>query len=78
MREAERQTTIPETRSVWSTSIRFAIVVIFGVVIWFMPQPEGVSSQAWHLFALFVATINLGKKRVAADESDTPATDPPT
>jgi DASS family divalent anion:Na+ symporter len=26
-------------------------------VIWFSPSPEGVTPQAWHLFAIFVATI---------------------
>jgi DASS family divalent anion:Na+ symporter len=26
-------------------------------VIWFLPSPEGVTPQAWHLFAIFVATI---------------------
>jgi DASS family divalent anion:Na+ symporter len=28
-----------------------------GVVIWFMPTPEGVAPEAWHLLAIFVATI---------------------
>ena len=27
------------------------------VAIWFIPAPEGVVSEAWHLFAIFVATI---------------------
>ena len=31
--------------------------VLFGVGIWFIPVPEGVTPQAWHLFAIFVATI---------------------
>jgi len=28
-----------------------------GVIIWFIPEPEGVDPAAWHLFAIFVATI---------------------
>ena len=28
-----------------------------GVVIWCIPAPEGVTTQAWHLLAIFVATI---------------------
>lgn len=33
------------------------IVLAVGAVIWFMPVPEGLKVQAWHLFAIFVATI---------------------
>ena len=38
------------------------ITVIVGVVIWFAPQPEGIQAMengtaAWHLMAIFVATI---------------------
>ena len=33
------------------------IVVLVGVSIWFMPSPEGITAQGWHLFAIFVATI---------------------
>lgn len=33
------------------------IVVLVGVSIWFMPSPEGITPQGWHLFAIFVATI---------------------
>ena len=35
-----------------------AIAVTIGLIIWFViPVPEGVSPDAWHLLALFVATI---------------------
>ncbi|WP_028357585.1 DASS family sodium-coupled anion symporter [Brackiella oedipodis] len=35
-----------------------AIAVVIGLVIWFaIPIPEGVSPQAWHLLAMFVAVI---------------------
>jgi DASS family divalent anion:Na+ symporter len=33
------------------------IVLLVGVVIWFMPVPAGLKPQAWQLFAIFVATI---------------------
>jgi DASS family divalent anion:Na+ symporter len=44
-------------RSAWSSGIRFGIPLGLAVVIWFLPPPEGVTTQAWHLFAIFVATI---------------------
>ena len=34
----------------------FAIIA-FGIVIWFLPPPEGIKPQAWHLFAIFITTI---------------------
>ncbi len=37
--------------------IRFAIPLIIGLMIWFMPPPSGVEVEAWHLLAIFVATI---------------------
>ena len=37
--------------------IRGLIVLAVGAAIWFMPVPAGLKPQAWHLFALFVATI---------------------
>ena len=36
---------------------RLATVVLVGAVIWFLPVPSGVDPKAWHLFAIFVATI---------------------
>ena len=33
------------------------ISILVGLLIWFSPEPEGVMPQAWHLFAIFVATI---------------------
>lgn len=32
-------------------------MLLLGTVIWFLPPPEGLSSQAWHLFAIFITTI---------------------
>lgn len=37
--------------------IKALIVVLIGVAIWFCPHPEAVTAQAWHLFAIVVATI---------------------
>lgn len=36
---------------------RGLIVVIVGLIIWYSPVPTGVKPEAWHLLALFVATI---------------------
>jgi DASS family divalent anion:Na+ symporter len=35
----------------------FAITLVVGLVIWFLPIPDGVKPNAWHLLAIFVATI---------------------
>lgn len=34
-----------------------AITFAAALMIWFIPVPEGVSENAWHLFAIFAATI---------------------
>lgn len=34
-------------------SITFAI----GLILWFIPTPDGLKPEAWHLFAIFAATI---------------------
>jgi DASS family divalent anion:Na+ symporter len=34
-----------------------AAVLATGIVIWFLPSPEGVEPKAWHLLAIFVATV---------------------
>jgi len=33
------------------------VVVALGVIIWFIPPPEGVKPEAWQLLAIFVATV---------------------
>jgi divalent anion:Na+ symporter, DASS family len=40
-----------------SKLIRGIGVIVLGAVIWFSPVPEGLTPKAWHLFAVFVATI---------------------
>ena len=39
-----------------SNGLRLGAAVAVGVVIWFA-SPEGVTADAWHLFAIFIATI---------------------
>ncbi|MCJ7932917.1 MAG: anion permease [Chryseobacterium sp.] len=34
-----------------------AVTFIVALIIWFIPVPEGVTQDAWHLFAIFAATI---------------------
>ena len=36
---------------------KLAFIVLLGIVIWFIPPPAGVNLKAWHLFAIFFATI---------------------
>ena len=36
---------------------RAATIVLVAVVIWLLPRPAGVEIRAWHLLAIFVATI---------------------
>lgn len=36
---------------------RFLLPVAVGVTVWLVPAPDGVKPQAWHLLAIFVATI---------------------
>ena len=33
------------------------ITLVVGVAIWLIPVPEGMKTNAWHLLAIFVATI---------------------
>lgn len=35
----------------------FIIPVAIGVILWFVPAPEGLNVKAWQMFAIFVATI---------------------
>lgn len=34
-----------------------SIVFAVGLVLWFIPAPSGLETEAWHLFSIFVATI---------------------
>ena len=33
------------------------LVFFIGIVIWFLPTPDGLSNQAWQLFAIFISAI---------------------
>lgn len=37
--------------------ILLALTLLVGTAIWLTPPPAGVTDQAWHLFAIFIATI---------------------
>src|SRR5262245_49433147 len=36
---------------------KLLVPVAIGVVVWLIPAPDGLQPKAWHMFALFVATI---------------------
>ncbi|WP_095077208.1 DASS family sodium-coupled anion symporter [Pseudomonas sp. Irchel s3h17] len=42
-----------DLRNAW----RFFVPVIIGIALWFLPAPSGLDGKAWHMFAVFVATI---------------------
>ncbi|WP_043498342.1 anion permease [Georgenia sp. SUBG003] len=37
--------------------LRLLVPVLVGTALWFVPAPSGVDAAAWHLFAIFAATI---------------------
>lgn len=37
--------------------ISFLIIILVGFAIWLLPHPEKVDTRAWHLLAIFIATI---------------------
>jgi DASS family divalent anion:Na+ symporter len=37
--------------------IPLLVTVTIGLIIWFIPAPAGVKPEAWHLLAIFLATI---------------------
>lgn len=37
--------------------VSWIIPILVGGIIWFMPVPEGLKPQAWHLFAIFAGTV---------------------
>ena len=36
---------------------RLAAVILVGAALWFVPVPSGVQPRAWHLLAVFIATM---------------------
>ncbi len=49
---ASPKVTLPHAKT-----IPLLVTVAVGLIIWFLPPPEGVAIEAWHLLAIFVATI---------------------
>ena len=45
------------TISGWDEALRLLGVLLVGIIIWLIPAPAGVEPRAWHLLAIFVATI---------------------
>jgi DASS family divalent anion:Na+ symporter len=37
--------------------VRGVVTILIAVIIWFLPPPAGVAVKAWHLLAIFAATI---------------------
>ncbi len=37
--------------------IKQAVVLFLAALLWFVPSPEGLTPQAWHLFVIFIAAI---------------------
>gem|GEM_PF-3853437 len=55
----EQKTEIQRPAWKWQGAqpLSFLIVVLVGLGIWLIPPPSGVEAPAWHLFAIFVATV---------------------
>jgi divalent anion:Na+ symporter, DASS family len=45
------------TISGWDEALRLLGVLVVGTIIWLIPPPGTVEPRAWHLLAIFVATI---------------------
>lgn len=41
----------------WKPYFSAGLPIVVGLAIWFSPTPEGLSVVAWHMFAIFAATI---------------------
>ena len=37
--------------------LALAVCLVVGLITWFIPTPSGLEPAAWHLFAIFLATI---------------------
>lgn len=46
-----------ESKSSQKAVVSALIPLLIGVAIWFYPVPEGLKPEAWHMFAIFAATI---------------------
>lgn len=48
---------MPSACSARKSVIAFLVPLILGTAIWFFPVPEGLTPEAWHMFAIFATTI---------------------
>ncbi len=50
---------VPLEKVTFSKSMYVRLIIAFaiGLIIWFLPTPPGLKINAWHMFAIFVATI---------------------
>ncbi|MFH0945116.1 MAG: anion permease [Planctomycetota bacterium] len=55
MNQTEARTASPPDP--WRCGISLCVAAGLGVLIWFLPAPEGVPPRAWQLLAIFCATI---------------------
>ncbi len=37
--------------------LRLGVSILVGLILWFLPEPEGLAEKGWDLFALFVSTM---------------------
>lgn len=37
--------------------LKFLLVILVGVILWFVPVPNGLDVKAWHLASIFIATV---------------------
>lgn len=57
--DAETKSRLLERGYIWQGAKLLPSLAVFmvGIALWLMPVPEGLSTQVWHLFAIFAATI---------------------
>jgi len=48
---------VASSRSTRAIGVRLGLAIGVGLTLWWLPGPEGVTPQAWHMLAIFVATI---------------------
>ena len=44
-------------RSRYEKNLGFLLTIAIGLILWFLPIPQGVTPEAWHVLAVMVATI---------------------
>jgi divalent anion:Na+ symporter, DASS family len=54
---AAAQAETPRADPGWKSSAVLVAVFLLAVLLWLIPPPSGVQPRAWHLLAIFVATI---------------------